>query len=142
MLSYIFFHEKPFEMFAKFLRDKGIPPETSQENECYEITIPEDIEDQLNDEIEEEYDRLFEMNQDLMDNEQASEKDYSMASIDVPLGDGSISQANIKPELINKVLSVLSAQEFSEVIHIIVDAVENPDTRNFCQRVREDDVFS
>ena len=142
MLSYIFFHQKPFQLFIEFLQGKDLIPETSQENDCYEVFIPEDIEDKLSEEIEDEYDALFEMNQNLMDSKQASESNYAMASIDIPLGDGTISQANIDPVLINKILSVLTPQQLSEVVAIIVDAVENPDSRTFCQRVREDDAFS
>ena len=142
MLNYIFFHEKPFKLFIDFLKLNGLTPQTSTEDECFEVTIPEDMDDGLNDNIEEEYDRLFEMNQDLMENEQQSETNYSMASIDVPLSNGTTSQAMIKPELVNKLMSVLSTQEFSEVIQIIVTAVENPESRSFCQLVREDNILS
>lgn len=142
MLNYIFFHEKPFKLFIDYLKLKGLTPQTDTEDECFEVTIPEDMDDGLNDDIEEEYDRLFEMNQELMESQQQSEKNYSMASIDVPLGDGTISQAMIKPELVNKLMAALSTQELSEVIQIIVGAVENPESRSFCQRVREDDILS
>ena len=142
MLNYIFFHQQPFQLFIEYLQAKGFAPESSTENDCFEVTIPEDMTDELSFEIEEEYDRLFDLNQNLMDSKKSNEKDYSMASIDVPLSDGTISQANIKPELISKVLSALNTQELSELISIIVDAVENPDARTFCQRVRDDDVFS
>ncbi len=91
-------------------------------------------------EIEEEYDRLFEMNQQLIDQAEITEQEYSMAAVDVLLQDGRISPAFVKPELINKIMSVMTTQQFAEVVRSIVQAVENPDSRSFCERVRDDGI--
>lgn len=138
MLQYIFFHIQPYENFLKFLENKGLSPETRTTDETFEVMVPEDIDDDLSDEIEDEYDRLFEINQGLMDDEDASENDYSVASVDVCLKDGTTSQANMPPRLINKIMEVLSPQEFGEVVAYIVDAVENPDSRTYCERVLDE----
>jgi TorA maturation chaperone TorD len=137
MLSYIFFHEKPLALFQQFLQARKIEPVVSEQSESFEVSIPENMDDELHDEIEQEYDRLFEMNQALMDSNPISEKEYAMASITLRLQDGRESQAMVRPQLINKALSVFSNDEFSELVQSIVTSVENPDARNFCQRVRD-----
>lgn len=138
MLQYIFFHKQPYKDFLKFLEGKGVSPESRLDDETFEVMVPEDLDEDLSDEIEDEYDRLFEINQELMNDEELTEDGYSVASVDVHLKDGTTSQANMPPELINKIMEVLSPQEFGEVVAYIVDAVENPDSRTYCQRVLDE----
>ncbi len=38
------------------------------------------------------------------------------------------------PALLNRMLEVITADELGQFIDAIVDAVENPDERPFCQR--------
>lgn len=62
MLEYVFFQETPFQSFVKDLEVKKISPSIriDEDNyQIYEIAIPEDINDDLLDEIDEKYDELF-----------------------------------------------------------------------------------
>lgn len=140
MLQYVFFHQQPFDLFIEFINARGIKSQTTVDDMSYEIELNEDIEDKLIDEIDVEYDRLLEMNQQLMESAENTEQDYAMAAIDVPLADGRISQAFVEPELINRVMQVITAKDMGVLVKAIVEAAENPDQRSFCQRVRDGDA--
>jgi hypothetical protein len=40
----------------------------------------------------------------------------------------------VPPALLNRVLSAISVQELNQLVEAIVDSIENPDDRPFCQR--------
>lgn len=138
MLEYVFFHARPFEEFVSFLRSKGMQPESSSEEGNYEVRVPEDIEDALSDSIEERYDQLMEMNQALFEGELEQGADnYHAAGVVVNLKDGRSVYADVDPKLLARVLEVLSPVEFGQMVSAIVDAVEAPDERTFCERIRD-----
>lgn len=138
MLEYIFFHEKPYQMFHEFTQLKGLSSTCCNED-GYIISLDENLNDQLQDEIDEKYDQLLEYNQQLMEEQDNNEHDYSMAAVDVVLADGRTSPAFIRPELMNSIMEVITPTQFSEVVKAITQAVENPDSRSFCERVRDDE---
>ena len=141
MLDYIFFHQTPFDEFVAFVSTKGLRPETEVDDGNYEVRLPEDIDDALNAEIEERYDALMDMNRALFESEQAEGADnYQGAGVVLNLKGGETVYADVDPGLLAKIMGVLSAEEFGEVVNAIVDTVENPDTRTFCERARDGDI--
>ena len=143
MLEFIFFHQKPYQLFVDELKERALTFSISQDEEEneYEVHMDEDLDDDLLEEIEECYDRLMEMNQQLVDEEEGqSSNNYHLASITVTLADGSISYARIPPALLSKMMQVITPEELGQVVTAIADAVENPDDRSMCQRVRDGDV--
>ena len=139
MLEYVLFHEKPFLLFIDWLKSKGVTPETETKEDTYEIKISEDLDENLLDEIDEQYELYMDMTQQLVNDEERENQDgYHMAGVVVSLKDGSISYADVDPNLLGRVLSVISPEELGEIVTAIADAVETPQTKTFCQRVRED----
>ena len=135
MLEYILFHEKPFQLFIDWLQAKGISPETEIEDDNYLIKIPEDLDDDLLDEVDEKYDALMDMNQQLVeDEEKENQQGHHMAGIVVTLKDGTISYADVDPKLLGRVISAISPEEFGEIVAAIADAVENPQPNTYCKR--------
>ncbi len=140
MLEYVLFHEELFKSFVDWLKSKGVSTETRSDNEdeSYVIKIPEDLDDDLLDEIDEKYDALMDMNQQMVnDEEKESQQGHHMAGIVVALKDGSISYADVDPDLLGRVMSAISPEELGEIVAAIADAVENPKDKAYCQRVRE-----
>ena len=138
MLEYIFFHEKPFKLFVEFIKQLGLTPITVAEDDSFTLQIPEDTEDALVDRIEDRYDELFDMNRELFDEAQQEDANhYDGASVVVNLSDGNFSYADIDPALLNKVLQVISPEEFGGIVAAIADAVENPQNKSYCQRLRD-----
>lgn len=137
MLEFIFFHKSPHSQFIEWLRHKGLEPESSTTDEVYQVYLPEELDDSLYDEIEEKYDVLMEMNEEILRKENADEAGYHMAGIAVHLRDGNVSYADIDPQLLGRIMGALTAEEFANVVEAIVTAVENPQDRTFCQRQRD-----
>lgn len=141
MLDYILFNEKPYQLFVTWLKEKNITCEIEQDDESYIIKVSEDLAEDLLDEIDEQYEVFMDMNQDII-NEEEKEKNggYHMAGVLVTLKDGSTSYADIDSKLLAKVISVISPDEFTEIVTAIADAVETPQPKTFCQRVREKEI--
>ena len=138
MLEFVLFSEKPCRVFVDWLKDRGVVCKTEIEDDSYLILIPEDLDDDLMDDIEDKYDECMDMNQKLLDAEDSeSNDDYAMSGILVTLKDGSISHADVDSELVNRVLSAISPEELGELVSAIADAVENPQPESFCQRQRK-----
>ncbi len=137
MLEYVFFHVRPFDEFIAYLRELGLQPETETDEDSWEVRLPEDIDDELSEKIESRYDQLMELNQQLFDAEQP--QDYHTAGVVVNLGSGETVYAQVDPHLLGKIMGVLTPEEFGEVVNAIVDAVEQPDERTLCQRMRDRD---
>ncbi len=140
MLEFIFFHKIPFDLFIEWLGETGLDPEFSEKEEAYEVYLPEDIDDKLYDEVEQKYEMLMEMNEELMKQENTGEADYHMAGIAVQLRDGNVSYADIDPKLLGKVMGAITPEEFATIVDAIVTAVENPQDRTYCQRQRDKDI--
>ena len=141
MLEYVLFHQTPLELFVVFLKQNGVEAQTSEDEGIYEIKIPEDLDDALLEAIETRYDELMDMNQELYYQENApSAENYRMASLTITLANGKTTMAHIRPELLSQVLEVISNDELFELVQSITDAIESPDDRTYCQKVRSGDV--
>ena len=140
MLDFVFFHPTPQQLFIDWLQQRNLQPETSVADEIYQVRLPEDIDDVLYEAIEEQYERLMEMNEELMKEEHAGDKDYHMAGISVHLQDGNVSYADIDPDLLGRVMGAITAEEFARLVDAIVTAVEHPQSRTYCQRMRRDEA--
>ncbi|GAB6041779.1 hypothetical protein [Endothiovibrio diazotrophicus] len=134
MLDYLFFVEPPFRKFLAFLEEKGVPVEQEVGEEQFEVRIPEELDDDLIDAIEVRYEELMDEGMAMME-----EEDHHAAGVVVNLKDGETAYAIVRPELLNRVLGVISPEELGELVNAVVDAVENPDQRTFCQRLRDGD---
>ncbi len=140
MLEYVFFHSQPFEQFVSYLRELELQPEIDIEADCWEARLPEDLADDLSEKIEERYDQLMELNQQLFDAEQ--EEGYHTAGVVVNLSDGKTVYAKVDPAALGKIMGVLTPVEFGDVVNAIVDAVEQPDERSLCKRMRDEEENS
>lgn len=140
MLEYILFHEKPFQLFIDWLKSKNVPFETEIDEDNHLIRIPEDIDDDLLNEVDERYDALMDMNQEIVDDEEReNQQGHHMAGVVVTLKDGSVSYADIEPKLLGRVISTISPEEFGVIVAAIADAVESPQPQPYCQRTHQPD---
>ena len=140
MLEFIFFHKTPHGLFLDWLKEKGLDPEFSAEDEAYMVYLPEDLDDKLYDEIEVQYEVFMEMNEEILKQENTDEDGYHMAGIAVHLRDGNVSYADIEPMLLGRVMGAITPEEFAIIVDAIVTAVENPQDRTHCQRQRDKDA--
>ena len=140
MLEYVFFDQRPHRKFIDYLRAKGLDPESEAKDEAFameslEVRIPQGLGDDLEAEIEAFYDRMMEWGQELA--EQVEEGDCHTAGVVLNLKDGRTVYAQVDPVLLGRVMEALTPEELGKVVNAIVDAVEQPDERSFCRRVRD-----
>ncbi|HHI77239.1 MAG TPA: hypothetical protein ENJ94_08715 [Gammaproteobacteria bacterium] len=100
--------------------------------------LPEELDEALAERIEDFYDEMMELGRELYEQEGDQEEvGYHAAGITVQLADGSNVYAQVDPQLLGRIMQVLSPEEFNQVVNAIVEAVENPDARSLCQRMRD-----
>lgn len=133
MLEYIFFHRVLSDEFADQLRKLSIPFEEKADDMGFIVAIPDALDDKLIDQASSLYELVFAKTEDLLAEEEAA-PEKSIAAITLQLHDGRTAQALVKPELLNRMLSVISPQELNEFVEAITDAIDSPDTRPICQR--------
>ncbi len=136
MLEYVFFDHRPYERFLEYLRGQGVDPKTKTEDDLYEVHVPENLDEELGESIENFYDEMMDLNLQLFEQDQGSDDEQHTAGVVVSLQSGQTIYADVNPELLGRIMSVLTPQEFGDVVNAIVDALEQPDERTLCQRGR------
>lgn len=141
LLDYVLFHQIPYSKFVEYLNTANIAMNTSHKDGVYTISISVDIADELAESIEQRYDELLDMSRELLAAETPQGKgNFSIATVIVDLASGETSNAHIRPDLLYKIMNVIDEKELGEFVQAITEAVENPDDRSFCHKVREGDI--
>ncbi len=146
MLEYVLFHREPLRLFVEFLEQNNITPvmgeaSTGVIDEVFEISIPENLDADLLDKIDVRYDELMAMNQQLFyDENPEDEGNFRVATILLPLKSGETSKAHIDPDLMTKIMEAITNEELDQFVSAIVNGVENPDERSYCQKVRAGEI--
>ncbi len=135
-LEYIFFHPEPYRRFKQFLQDKQVPllaESTDHTNvEGLVLQIADNLDDALQDVIENYYDSMLALNETMVTGSQDDDAIHQVG-LAVNLQDGRSVVAPVQPDVLNRVLTVLSQQELGSLVDAIVAAVENPDERPLCK---------
>lgn len=140
MLEYVFFDPRPRDRFVRFVEEAGLAPGLEDDDGLLKVLLPEDIDDDLAERIENHYDEMMELGRELYEQEgEDDEVGYHTAGITVQLRDGSNVYAQVDPRLLGRIMEVLTPEEFNLVVNAIAEAVENPDARSLCQRMRDGD---
>jgi len=137
LLEYIFFHQQPCDRFKQVLQQVGV--ETLKEGtdetdvEGLTVCISDDLDEEISEKIENFYDEMMELDESLVIEDEGADE-YSQAGLAVTLKDGRSVMASVDPDVLNRVLTVISHDELGKLVDIIADAVENPDQRPLCKR--------
>lgn len=137
MLEYLFFTQEIADKFIAYLKGKNLAWEQKNDPMLGSIVIetPEDIEDELWDELDDYHESLGEDEQKILEVELAdSETETNAAGIYIQLANGEQTVAQINPDVMNRMLSVISMDEFNEFIETIVSSVESPDDAPICEK--------
>ena len=139
MLEYAFFNPEPSERFVKFLLSRGLKSEVRCGDPETLVCLEEDgVSDSMADEIDKFYDEMFALDQaQYNQGVNRSTENYDAAGVVVNLRDGRAVYADVKPALLSRVMEALAPEELGELVDAIVAAVEHPDERSFCERMRE-----
>lgn len=132
MLEYVFFSEACVEPFVAEVERRALPYTTALEpmDGGTIIQVAEPLPDEDWDALDELYDVLNVRDQQLM--EASSEDSMSVAGIYLQLTDGRQTLARIDPDVMNRILQVVSLQEFNALLEVVVKSVEEPDDSAIC----------
>lgn len=136
MLDYLFFNQSIADEFIDFMNKNDL--EWTQEVEKIQNAIvlktSEDIDDALWDALDERYDELGLKDALLSADNSADTDDIDAAGVYIQLENGKQTIAAIDPLIMNRILDVISMDEFNDFIEAIVTSVENPDDSAICQK--------
>ena len=132
ILEYLFFTRDIATRFTQMLDTKKIPWQEAVESvhQSILIQISEDDIGEYWDEIDDLYDALAIEDQALLE----LDPDISTAGVYIQLKQGKQTVAQVNPDVLGRILEVVSANEFSEFIDVIAKSVETPDDAPICQR--------
>jgi len=140
MLEFIFFHHNICKLFTDFTTARGIEYHTTEDDETITVSVSEDLDDDLIEQLEDEYDRLLDLSRDQTDSDEGeSRENYQKASLLITLKNGEISYAHVDMDIINRIMRTISTDELNQLIEAVADAVENPDDRSYCQVIKDGD---
>lgn len=138
MLEFIFFHPNICKLFTRFVEQLGIEYEVKDDGETITVLVPDDLDDSRVEQLEDEYDRLLDISREQTDSDEGeSHENYQKASLLITLKNGDKSYAHVDMDLINRVLRNISTAELNALVEAIVDAVEHPDERSYCQIIKD-----
>lgn len=133
MYDFTFLTPDRGENFINQLKTLGIEASTSSDpiNEAVtNVSIPDDIDEALIDQIETWYEEETSRNEAAA--RALDDSDIVSAGIWVQLEDGGSSLARVDPDIMNRLLTVLTPDELAQFVSVIADAVEHPDVTPIC----------
>ena len=134
MLDYVLFAEPLRDRFSQWLDDNGIAYRTREDGDELLVLVDEDLDEDLQDRVDEQYELLLEASARLADDEDNSPDAVHLVGIQFRRSDGVIGQVRITPELANRLHRCLDMVELQAFVQTVVDAVENPDSGPLCRR--------
>ena len=136
MLEYLFFNQEVADKFIAFLNEKAL--DWSQFNDpmldSIVIKTSEDIADKLWDALDDYHDSLGDEDQKLLEESLSNETETNAAGIYIQLAGGTQTVAQINPDVMNRMLGVISMDEFNDFIETIVSSVEKPNDSPICHK--------
>jgi hypothetical protein len=133
MSEYIFFDPTLRDRFMTVVAEHGIQAETRPDRlEGFLVTLPDLLPDDIEEAIEEEYQRLMDEQQQLV--EAADDADHTLMGVDITLPDGSPCVVALPPEFARRLYDNFSGDELRALVTEIAASVLDPQTGPICCR--------
>lgn len=136
-IEYLFFTPQMAEEFKKQLIQNDIP----YQEECEPVQnaivfkVSESINRDIWDALDEVFDELTVQDQMLLEDGVEDETAASAVGLYLQLANGQQTVAKVDPDIVNRILSVLSVEELNQFLEVIVSSVEQPDDSAICKRL-------
>lgn len=131
MLEYVFFHEPLRQRFTGLLDRLGIDHQIAADEMGTLVQVSEDIDPLIAERLDTAYDDLFVETEALVRSAPDNDE-HNSAGIRVALPDGTACMVPLEPDLLNRVLTVLSLEEFERLIQQVATGVLNPRDESLC----------
>ena len=135
-LDYLFFNLVVQQQFEHFLAENTLPYSQHSESVTGAMVIAVDealVSPVLWDELDQLYDQLHEQDQALLEQSVNDPDGKNVAGIYLQLANGQYTIAKVAPDVVNRILTVISMDELNQLVEAIVQSVENPQQATLCQ---------
>lgn len=132
--EYIFFDAALRDRFIGFLAARGIPGEMRADAmEGFVVALADDLDDDLEEAIEDQYTTLMEAQRDLVE---AADGDNTLAlmAVTITLPDGQPGVVRIPARHARRLFAHFSVEEVHELVAAIAQSVANPVAGPLCHR--------
>lgn len=134
MLEYLFFDAAIRDKFVAFLEEHKVEFRLNDDDESLIAEVPEDLDEELADAIDECYEKLLQETAELLEQtDDAMEK--NVAGVQVQLGDGTICTVRLDPDLVGRILNCISMAELRDMVQEVALWVERRDNSPLCHVV-------
>jgi hypothetical protein len=130
MIEYIFFDAALRDKFVAYARQHNVPCTTADDTMGLLVAVPEDLPDDVADELEDYY--------EILENEQAdlskTEGDLKhLAGFRFTLPNGESRMLPVQPEIAGRLLANFSLEEIQALFDAVADCTLNPNSDHLCQ---------
>ena len=135
-LDYLFFNFVIQQQFENFLVENALPYVQHSESVTGAMVIAVEealVSPALWDELDQLYDQLHEQDQVLLEQSVNDPDGKNVAGIYLQLANGQYTIAKVAPDVVNRILTVISMDELNQLVDAIVQSVENPQQATLCQ---------
>ncbi|UOG90916.1 MAG: hypothetical protein L3K52_11990 [Candidatus Thiothrix sulfatifontis] len=135
-LEYLFFTQDIADQFIAVLHEHDLHFEREIESMqgAIVLKIAEGVGDDLWDTLDDLYDELSEADQALVEAGFEHEENKSTAGIYLQLAGGHQTIAQVDPDVMSRMLTVITTEEMNTFVDTIVRSVETPDDSPICKR--------
>ena len=134
MNEYIFFDARLRDKFAEHAKAMEVECELRDDSMGLVAAVPEDIADDLADELEAHYDELQEEQSDLLALSEGGLK--KLAGFQLVLPDGQVCTVPLQPDMANRLLSCFSFEEIQVLFDTVARSALDPKNRPLCEILR------
>jgi len=140
LMEYVFFNLNLAERFQGYCKALGVETslisgETYSGELEFTVSLPDTLDGSIIEQIEEEYTGLlFGEQASMIEGNDNSGAVADACGVQVQLQSGQFTTVAIHPEIMNKVLSVLSVSELQQFLAKVAEDIENPKKGSVCAR--------
>lgn len=130
MIEYIFFDAALRDKFVAFSEQHGVPCTASEDSMGLTVAIPEDIAEDVSDEIEDYYETLEDEQEELS---KANGELNRIAGFNFSLPDGQQRMLPLPSEMANRLLANFSMEEIQGLLNAVAERTLNPNSEHLCK---------
>jgi len=136
MFEYVFFNEVLRGRFVAMLDEQPLPWDGRDTDEGYSVFVSEDIDDDTMERLEAVYDELMDEQRTIVAADELNHDDgIHRVGVQFSDSDGIVGQVHLDPELVNRLLRVISIEELQELVQTVAAQVTSGGAGALCQKV-------
>ncbi|OGS90964.1 MAG: hypothetical protein A2Z95_06810 [Gallionellales bacterium GWA2_60_18] len=134
MIEYIFFEASLRDKFVAYAEQRGVPCTTSDDHMGMVVAIPEDLPEQLADELEDYHEALEDEQEELS---LAEGELRRLAGFGFKLPDGQARMLPLDTDMANRLLANFTLEEIQELLNSVARYALEPPNEHLCKILAE-----